>query len=360
MIISAIITNYYCFGHRIEPESLKTDYFSFPLPFPKHRNLTISYFKEVIDKIYAVTNTECDECSLYIATSQDVLFKSGEFKNLSRILDLLSVIDYNYIYVGETKGAINKVVLPFVINPSDFYRWFYLADNINEVENYFYNRLSYGVKRPSTKWEEGFEESLFREKLSYIYENGSKNYYSNNSTVILFGEGLNYAGDSVRVVLSFLDSITGEGFWKLFHDKDSCILSFKNVEMHQKDLAAKLLQSHKIVDLAGCLVVPGATKVEFKESPESTNLLVNLEKDSISVIPYEKSDQIDLRVTTKDNKTKFLKVQGGDLGLIVDNRERPLLQNQNAKQRFLLLEKWLKDLSSKVNLDKKINENTSS
>ncbi|MBP7859854.1 hypothetical protein KA001_02780 [Patescibacteria group bacterium] len=352
MVISAFITNYYAFGLVIDEDLLTVKSFNFALPFPSNRQSGSTYFKEVIEKVYAECGISKNSCEMFIATSQDTLFKSPDFKNVTRILDLLSTVDYPYLYVGETKGAINKIVLPFIINPSDFYHWFYLADNINDVENHFYNRLGYGVRKPASKWEEGFEESLFREKLSFIFENSKKQLIQEKNDIVIFGEGLNYAGDNKRIVLSFLDAVSFDGFWKIFYDSENLIINFKNIEKYNPTLFQKLSDKHKIVDLAGCLIVPDATRIDFKENSSTNNLSVNLELNSISIVPYEKKDIVDVKVTRKNGKNYFIKVRGGELGLVVDNRARPLLKDQNAKQRFLLMEKWMKDFSSKIEITK--------
>lgn len=353
MIISAIITSYYVLGAVFNESDSSYKTFSFDLPFPHFRQTDEQYWVEV--KNYIIESTAVPSSTkIYIATQDEHLLKLKIFSGLVRISDLLSTSKSPLVYLGETKASIKGIVSPFVINPSDFYKWFYLAENINEVENYFYNRKSFGVKPPVGNWEEGFEESLFREKLSYIFENLDPTFFDSTGDLILTGEGARYAGSNTKVTLSFLDGCNLEGFWRIYLDRDLLILNIQNLGYYNLPLSQKIFEHLKVEDLAGCLVVPGAEEIEIKNNT-ALPLKVNLAQNSISVIPFNRENLVDIKVKF-DKKSKIVKVSGGELGLVIDNRVRPLLSDKNSKQRVALIEKWLSEISSKENFEKEFKD----
>lgn len=354
MIISAIITSYYVLGAIFTEKDITLKTFSFELPFPHFRDLDQKYWDEVRNEILAITGGVEGETKIYVATQDENLLKLNVFEGIVRISDLLSTSKLPLVYLGETKASIKGVISPFVINPGDFYKWFYLAENINQVENYFYNRRAYGVKKPTGDWEEGFEQSLFREKISYIFDNFDRTFFDNTNDLILTGEGLVHAGDNNKVALSFLDGCNIEGFWRIYLDRNIITLNIQNMGYYNLPLATKFFESLKLHDLAGCLIVPGAREVEIKTT-SGAPLKINLNTNSVSVVPFDNESSVDIKVKF-DKKTKFIKVSGGDLGLVIDNRLRPLLSDKNSKQRIALIEKWLNEISSKIIFDKPSNE----
>jgi hypothetical protein len=349
MVLSVVITTYWVLGLKIEtePKKPKVTPFSFPLPFPQFRNVSNNfYWEEVLNKIYEVSNTSAKD-KIYISTQEEYLLNSKIFENTSRISDVLATNFLPLVYIGETRGSVKGVISPFVINPVDFYRWFYLAQNINQVENYFHNRRSYGVKKPVSAWEQGFEESLLREKFSFLFENTTSDFFDKTSDLVFTGEGLIYSGDDQKVVLSFLDAAK-PGFWRIYTDKTSSALCLETLKVFDESLYKEHEKQISVLDLAGCLIVPKCTKVEFKYN-SGPALVINLRPDSISVIPFDKQDKIQAKVFF-DKGDKIMNVTGGDLGLVVDNRSRPLLRDKSSKQRISSIERWVKEISSKVDI----------
>jgi hypothetical protein len=346
MVLSVIVTTYWVLGLKIDNNG-KLETFTFNLPFPAFRDSNKEqYWKEVLERIYTVSGASKDT-EIYAATQEEYLIGSGFFEKTARISDLLASNKLPLVYLGETRGSVKGVVTPLVINPVDFYRWFYLAQNINQVENYFFNRRAYGVNKPSGAWEQGFEESLLREKLTYLFENSSKEFFKTTKDLVLSGEGLIYAGDSKRVVLSFLDAAI-PGFWRVYTDNNAALLNLECIKVFNPEAYKKYSEELKLRDLAGCLVVPGAERLELTE-PSGNTLNINLKEDSISVVPFDRKNTVQAKIFSgKENY--FVEVSGGDMGLVIDNRVRPLLHDKSSKKRISLIDKWVKEISSKVDL----------
>ena len=350
MIISITVTSHWIFGLKVEEKTLEIENFGFSLPFAKFRNANSSYWKEVIEKVYKVNSVSKENATLIIHTEDELLQKSGIVENIYRISEYLPFIKLPIIYVAESKAFVDGIIYPLVIRPADFYKWFNLAQNINEVENHFYNRQIYGPKLPENQWDRDFEEALFREKLSFLFENIQTDFLEKTNDLVLMGEGLIYAGEGKRVVLSLLDSVKSVGFWRLYSDFSTSMLNLQGIRKFNKDLGDKIYNNYTLSDLAGCLVVPGAHKASLKFT-DGDSLTVNLEKDSISVIPLNKENKIDVKVEIFGSKPVYLKCSGGEFGLIVDNRSRPLLINENSKKRVANVERWLREINSNIKFD---------
>jgi len=95
--------------------------------------------------------------------------------------------------------------------------------------------------------------------------------------------------------------------------------------------------------------VPKAKEALLKFS-DGTRLNIHLKEDSISVIPLDRGLKVEVRLTFEKGKA-FYNVSGGAFGLVIDNRSRPLLESRGSKERITLIEKWLKEINSKIDFD---------
>jgi len=353
MILSFTLTSHWVVGLKLDEE--KSDYnyetFKFPLPFAKFRDAKTKYLEEVIQKVFDITKTSRKDATLIVVTEDELMLKSKLCENSYRITESLSQVKLPLVYVGEAKGFIDGIVYPLVINPSDFYRWFNLADDINQVENYFYNRRIYSFHSPINNWEKGFEEALFREKLSFLFDNMQTGFLEKTNDIVISGDGLINSGDDKKTVLSFLDAVSLPGFWRIYMDPANTLINIQAIKQLDASLGEAVYGKFKLKDLAGCLVIPNATEIDLK-FPEGDNLKVSLESDSISVIPLDKETKVEVKATGNDKKSEYFKCSGGAFGLVVDNRLRPLLKDKDSKERLNSIEKWEKEINSTVNFNK--------
>ncbi len=350
MVLSVTLSNYWSLVTVIKNNKVVDD-FNFILPFKSFRLSNDNYWKEVLTKISSTAQKKygIEKPNIIISTDEDFLLKKPPVKHVYALPKVLGESPLPLVYVGEQRGYINNIVYPLIVSPVDFYRWFNLADDIAQVENYFHNRLAYSPKEPRDNWEKGFEEALFRERLTFLFENIQKNYLDTIDDLIIAGEALSFSGDNKRFVLSFLDSLPKTSFVRVYRDYNNRLVNIQALKYFNEDLYKDLISSHVIEDLAGCLVVPQAKEILLKFL-DGTRLNINLEPNSISVIPLDKGLKVEAKIIFEKGKS-FFNVSGGTFGLVVDNRSRPLLKNRGSKERITLIEKWLKEINSKIDFN---------
>lgn len=324
MILTATVTGFWVVGLKIDDTQKTYTSFSFTLPFPYFRTSNSDYWSQVVDHIYKINDCDSSSTDLLISTEDESLLKTNLSKYSGRISEELLDLKLPVVYVGESKGFVDGIVYPLIVNPSDFYRWFSLADDLNQVENHFYNRAIYGVKEPHSNWEKGFEESLYREKLTFLFENIQTSFLSKTKNVILTGEGLQYMRDEKKVLLSYLDSLKSNGFWRIYYDKNLTLLNLHLYKNYNPEKGEEIYKSYKLDDLGGCLVVQDGIRAELKFT-DGTLLKVNLHEDSLNVVPLNKETKVDVKVFYKNKKEEYFTVDGGEYGLVIDNRLRPRL-----------------------------------
>lgn len=346
IVVTSLWINAFCYDSKAR--KIKT--YNIPLLFPAFRKFDSHICIEVINKVKAyfdVSDSNLKE--LVLLTENDTLDAEKVNAKIYKISEVLNNIKLPILYVGEAKGFFSNIIYPLVINPSDFYRWFNLAENINDVENYFYNRRGYGAQLPSNNWEQAYETALFREKLTFLLDNVPKNKLIEASDVILTGEGLINAGTYKHIVLSFLDSNVTPGFFRLHCEKGNSLLSIESLRILDSKIAEDASNSFLIRDLAGCLIYPGAQEISLK-FPSGEEVKSKLKPNDLAIIPLNKNSIADLKVI-KNSEAQYYKVSGGEYGLVVDNRTRPLLKNINQKDRIITIENWLSNLSSVLSFD---------
>lgn len=336
-------------------ESINSDPkpFTFTLPFNEFRSLSKSYWDEVISKALKICGVTLEKVKIGVTAEEVSYLSKSEIDLYSSTFEILPSIKQSVIYVGDYKGYGDKIVVPLIFDPKDFFKWFPQADNISEVENTFYNRQSYGILNTSDTWIAAFEHALFREKLSFLLQNISASYLASTQDIVLTGEGLLNSGGDKEVILSYLDSITTLGSWRLYSDSENILLNVEILKHLDKEIGQSVGNNLSLLDLAGCLVIPESTSVSIMFS-DSSNIEIDLSPNSLSVIPLDKSDLVTVNYKL-NGKVTPINASGGKYGLIIDNRKRPLLRDLSQSARAELIDKWRSEIDSKVDLVKLTN-----
>lgn len=349
MYLTLSISPHYVTGLFVDPKDPKLNSFSFSLPFFKFRNLTKSYWDEVISKAIGYTGADPASVKVVVTSEEETYLSTSGLGLHKSTFELLPSVKPTIVYIGDYKGFSNNIVVPLIINPQDFLKWFPLAQSIDEIEDTFYNRKAYGILNVRDSWIGSFEHALFREKLSFLLSNVSAEFLDKTDDIVLAGEGLLTAGDDERIVLSFLDSAYAFGFWRVYTDPENVLLNLCLLSSLNEKLAGDLEKEVKLVDLAGCLVVPKLKDLTLVFE-DGENLEMDLSENSVSVVPLDKNNKVKAKFKL-EGKDWLIEINGGRFGLIIDNRDRPLLIGSNAKERVELVDKWYAEINSKVDIE---------
>jgi len=348
MHIALSISPHKVTGLAVDSTKHLTKSFNFSLPFFEFRNLSKSYWDEVIERVLDICKVSKTEAKFIITAEESTYLSKSELSLFSSTFEILPNINQSIIYLGDYKGYANKNELPLIFDPQDFYKWFPQAENISEIENTFYNRQAYGILNRKDTWVSDFEQALFREKLSFVLQNTSVDYLRSTQDIILTGEGLIEVTDQKKLILSFLDGLNTFGFWRLYADFENILLNTQLIKHLDEELGKKIEDKILFEDLSGCLVIPESGNMELVFSDDS-KIELKLIENSVSVVPLNKGDTVNV-YQKLSGKEVIIEATGGKYGLIVDNRKRPLLSNLSNKERLELILRWEKEMNSKVDL----------
>lgn len=326
----------------------KAELVEFPLGFTTLPRLTISETLRLIIKnvsggkkveaVYAsgeIASTELDKILTAAPLDPVEVLESLE-------MPLLDVgVSFNYVLGDGYRHSIQaEHVLP----------WLPFESDLSQIKNFLGNKEIYPQLVPSSAKELQIEQASARAKIKAGAKNkksgipasgASSNLREEN--VVCTGAVFSKAPQPWQVVAIILDSLEPEGLFDIYLDQSQILPSIGTLRHFDPETAHRLINEHSPTLLATTFSVAGNVKLEFDlDLPDPQELEVKA--GSLEIFPLSEGQKAKVAYTTASEAGEF-EVAGGQIGLVIDSRPRPLELPANENQRIGCLQQWAKGLS---------------
>lgn len=216
----------------------------------------------------------------------------------------------------------------------DIARFLPRAVNFSEIENYFGNKEIYPQIVPTAPRDFEFEQAAARVRIRALGAGHS----SGLPSYIIATGGVFMTSELGQVVLILLDALEPEGLLNVFLDRQQILLALATLAVFEKDKAQEILNQEPFTFLGTTFSVPQDVSLSIDVGlSEPQELEVALGK--LALFPLEKGRVAKVRFETREKKGEF-EVEGGQLGLLIDTRKRPLELPATESERIRRLKEW--------------------
>lgn len=222
-----------------------------------------------------------------------------------------------------TKNFENPII--FDGGASNFLRSFrvsdigaYLSFPISEtdLENFIGNKTFRVFSIPEDKYQLEIEEALLRNSFKSYPELHNPNKFNN---LIITGGLFSYSTKPTRIALLLLDLMASGKVVQVLQDNSAFLNAYGALISQRKNF--KSADVHFLENL-GCLVSLGGTGKVSLDYGLSEVQEVSISQDEIALIPASEDQKVELTILSNP-KQKFY-VSGGEWGIILDGRTKPL------------------------------------
>ncbi|MFH0897255.1 MAG: glutamate mutase L, partial [Candidatus Bathyarchaeota archaeon] len=174
---------------------------------------------------------------------------------------------------------------------------------------------------------------------------------------IMCGTGglLSHAPRRAQSALVLMDGFRPEGVTKLYQDSVFMIPHLGVLSTVHPKAAVEIFEKDCIIQLGTCIAPKGLGKegesVVTVQTPQET---VEVTYGNIKVVPLKKDEKINVKINPAKNfdvgkgigHSYETQVEGGEVGVIIDARGRPLRMPESADERRNKLMEWFKALDA--------------
>lgn len=229
---------------------------------------------------------------------------------------------------------------------ADVSQWLPFETDPNELENYLENKTLYNQLVPATLRDLYIEQALAREKISQASDL-RKTAFARElevSEVVLTGAVFAKAPRLEQMVAIVLDGLEPQKPLRMVLDREQWLPAIGTLSFYSEDLAKDLLVKYPMTRLGTAVPVSSPAKVLIDTGlGEPQELLV--EKEELVVFPLESGSDAGVTVERKREKKEAYSVSGGEVGLIIDSRPRPLTLPKDNMERRRLLKEWGREMN---------------
>lgn len=195
----------------------------------------------------------------------------------------------------------------------------YLSFPINEteLENFIGNKIFKLQSIPDDKNQLEIEEAILRVSFSIFPDllNPAK-----FNTVIITGGILSWSPKPIRLALIFLDLMAKGKVVQVLQDPQAYLYAFGALINQKKSF--KRVDFRLTKNLGALVSLGGASKVSLDYGLSEVQE-VNISENEIALIPASSTQKVEL--TVHDSQNKKFRVSGGEWGIILDGRIKPLM-----------------------------------
>ncbi len=245
-------------------------------------------------------------------------------------------------------------------------RWLPVDLPDDRVRDYLYNKAAFPASLPATSDEMFIEQALARQVMRIAIQKVAGNFPQDASgsgagllpwfePIMATGSVLTHAPTPGQSLSMLLDGLQPTGVTTILLDQNDLVSALGAAADVNPLLAIQVLGSNTVLNLGAVIAPvgkarPGAPilriRVTYEDGNESN---VEVKNGSLEVLPLPLGQTANLRlqplhrfdVGMGPGRGGRLQVIGGDLGVVIDARGRPLTLHPDPDRRRALLKKWL-------------------
>jgi len=314
----------------------------------------ISWIIRYLSKIYGakkgVLGVDVGASATVMAAAHDGKIRTGVFP---------------YLCLGERCiELLNHSTLPNIA------RWLPFEVSEKTLQEYIYTKNFYPASIPATSQDLFIEQALARESLRTAFQlmmpSVNKSFSTNTSKgslsfepIVATGSVLTRAPKLSQSVLMLLDALQPTGITTLVLDQYQILPSLGVAAMINPLMAVQVLESNTFLNL-GCVVSPigdartGTVILKIKITYENGDETVqDIQAGALEVLPIQPGQSVNLQLRPLHGydvgmggkgRGGRLKVVGGEFGVIIDARGRPLRFSSDPVKQGERNKRWLSAL----------------
>ncbi|MBK8432297.1 MAG: glutamate mutase L [Chloroflexi bacterium] len=243
-------------------------------------------------------------------------------------------------------------------------RWLVEESSPEELAEYIHNQALYPRLIPSTHRELAISQAVIRELLRYaVVKTSSAWQWPENrpprfQLLVVGGQPLTRQPNPAQAVLMVLDAVQPTGVFAVAADMQPVLPALGYMARHYPTAAVQILEQGPLTDWGWVVVVTGQgalAQPALRLTLESERLgkyEVEVLWGALEVIPLPYGEEVTLTLRPEKRfdagfgrgKKQTLTIHGGEVGLVIDARGRPLPMNPNdLESQRLQMRQWLWD-----------------
>jgi hypothetical protein len=254
---------------------------------------------------------------------------------------------------------------------SEIERWLPIEVPAEDIRNYLYTKAAHPKSLPTTLEELALEQAITRQVMNVAVKQISgrmkKTIYNQDSEVMPWFEPILASGSvfskaptSGQCMLMLLDGLQPTGVTTILVDHNNMIPSLGVAAEVNPAMVVQVLGSNAVRNLGAVIAPVGRAKkgvpilnlqITYGDGRNSSR---EVKSNSIEILQLAKREIASIRLQPLNGfdvgmgpgRGGSLKVIGGDLGVIIDGRGRPLNFSTDLGQQRSRMRKWLRKLEN--------------
>lgn len=248
------------------------------------------------------------------------------------------------------------------VEPGEIVEWMPVEITSSQVYSFIQDKALHPYTVPMTEKELYLEQTLARLLLRTVHNEALVSWHwpalPPLKMLLVRGTTLVNAPRPGQTVLTVLDALQPTGIFSVAIDKYGVLPALGWLALHEPLATVQALEGGALVDLGWVIAPAGQAepdKLALKivvDSERKGNLELDVTSGELEVLPLAPGEEAQLTLKPARNfdigfgpgRGKKVTVYGGDVGLIIDARGRPLQLPQDETARRSLLRQWHWDM----------------
>jgi len=230
---------------------------------------------------------------------------------------------------------------PAKLKSKEVSKWLTFKEAGLGVSNYLRNTAIYPQIIPQYNRDLSVKTAILKEMVHTSLEGLHDEIEGLQEPLAISGRFISGTFDPYSLMLGLADSMSFAGKLDILHDQTNYLHNLLALICYQEELQADLFPLLKFVSLGTIFSIPDGLEVLIDPDSERP-LKVNIEKESLTVIPLSADTSIEVTLNSKKYGQKDYTVAGGEVGAVIDTREKPLNLDLPEVERINLLKRWAK------------------
>lgn len=219
--------------------------------------------------------------------------------------------------------------------------WLPFRASLVQVENFLANEGLFEQVIPATPRDLSLKQAIARETVRAAWGEGGEL----PEEVIATGAVFAKAPRLEQVVLMLLDSLQPEGLLRVKVDRAQVMPVLALLQTVSAETFKSVLPLLPEPVFAGTtLSLNGGAELKIETAAGGPQEM-RVEEESLVLLPLAKGEEARLTVG-QGRAEKVFQVEGGEVGVVIDGRRRPLNLPERAKDRSALLKRWDREINA--------------
>lgn len=238
---------------------------------------------------------------------------------------------------------LNKMLYPS-INEEGIARWLTFDETLGNIRNHLENLKVYNQIIPQSRRDVLLSSAILREKIISSLGTFSWDAKTLKKPLHVSGSSISEIPDLNILSLSLIDSLNFIGKLEIIFDREGMLINSAAINIFDKKMFGDVLSTINLSNLGSALCIPDDISVNLDFGAEEVQHF-DIRKGSLHTIPLNKFESVKITVDSKKYGRIEEEVLGGEVGAVMDTREKPIDLDLSSNKRKSMIESWGKILN---------------